>query len=355
MQTKNLHLLALSTLAVACAAHPHPTEEYTKYSTVTGFFLQDESCTDPATFDYTAENFGLINRTYPTDGRYEEKFLTQWQRFEKYVDHLNDECDEGVEYKVLFLGRHGEGYHNVAETYYGTPAWNCYWSLLDGNGTSVWADAEITPNGVAQAQVAADYWATQVLLQKIPIPQSFYTSPLTRCLQTANITFSQLRLRHGAPFRPTVKEYFREGISGHTCDRRSSKAHIHGLFPRYKIEEGFAECDELWKPLLAEQPVNQDVRTKTVLDDVFGSDKHTWVSITSHSGEISSILRVIGHQPFRLATGAVIPVLIKAETIKGHPPPVATPVDFPDWEDWLPISPCSEPPPPPLITSISHK
>jgi hypothetical protein len=22
------------------------------------------------------------------------------------------------------LGRHGEGWHNAAETYYGTPAWN---------------------------------------------------------------------------------------------------------------------------------------------------------------------------------------------------------------------------------------
>ncbi|CAG8972198.1 hypothetical protein HYALB_00007340 [Hymenoscyphus albidus] len=349
MQTKNLHLLALSTLAVACAAHP--TEEYIRYSTVTGVFLQDENSTVPATFDYTATNFGLINRTYPTD-RYERKPFTQWQRFEKYVDHLNDECDDDVEYKVLFMGRHGEGYHNVAETYYGTPAWNCYWSLLDGNGTSVWADAEITPNGVAQAQVAADYWATQIALQKIPIPQSFYTSPLTRCLQTANITFSQLRLRHGAHFRPTVKEYFREGISGHTCDRRSTKSYIHDLFPRYKIEEGFTECDELWKPLLAEQPVNQDIRTKMVLDDVFGNDKHTWVSITSHSGEISSILRVLGHQPFRLETGVVIPVLVKAETIKGHAP-VTTPVDWPDWEDWLPISTCSEPPP--LVTSISQK
>jgi hypothetical protein len=27
-------------------------------------------------------------------------------------------------YKVLFMGRHGEGFHNAAESYYGTPAWN---------------------------------------------------------------------------------------------------------------------------------------------------------------------------------------------------------------------------------------
>jgi hypothetical protein len=25
---------------------------------------------------------------------------------------------------IRWTGRHGEGYHNVAESYYGTPAWN---------------------------------------------------------------------------------------------------------------------------------------------------------------------------------------------------------------------------------------
>jgi hypothetical protein len=29
-----------------------------------------------------------------------------------------------VQYKVLYMGRHGEGYHNVAEAFYGTPAWD---------------------------------------------------------------------------------------------------------------------------------------------------------------------------------------------------------------------------------------
>ena len=31
---------------------------------------------------------------------------------------------EGESYKVLFLGRHGQGWHNVAETKYGTKAWD---------------------------------------------------------------------------------------------------------------------------------------------------------------------------------------------------------------------------------------
>jgi len=68
-------------------------------------------------------NFGLINRTYETDNEVPADW-TQWQKFEHYVWRLNRGSGRFVQYKVLYMGRHGEGYHNVAETYYGTPAWN---------------------------------------------------------------------------------------------------------------------------------------------------------------------------------------------------------------------------------------
>ena len=167
----------------------------------------------------------------------------------------------------------------------------CYWSEKDGNATVTWADAHIDSNGIAQAQIAADFWASRIKLQKIPLPQTYYTSPLTRCLETANITFSQLPLPEHKPFIPTVKELFREGISGHTCDRRSSKTYIHDNFPSYVIEPGFSEQDLLWRPLMGEVPTDQDIRSKTVLDQVFSSDDSTYISVTSHSGEIASILR----------------------------------------------------------------
>ncbi|KAL7949314.1 hypothetical protein V8C42DRAFT_341288 [Trichoderma barbatum] len=98
-----------------------------KYSTVTGFFLQDETTTDPGSFDYANVNFGLLNRTYPTDAKFDPHHKkTQWQRFSNYVDSLNDDCrktkKDRTTYKVLFMGRHGEGWHNAAETFYGTPA-----------------------------------------------------------------------------------------------------------------------------------------------------------------------------------------------------------------------------------------
>lgn len=71
------------------------------------------------------ENFGLIPRAYPSDETLEDvESKTPWQRFEHYVKTLNGNAEEGTEYKVLYLGRHGQGYHNVAESRYGTKLWD---------------------------------------------------------------------------------------------------------------------------------------------------------------------------------------------------------------------------------------
>lgn len=277
---------------VAAAPNNSPPSSNIKYTTVAGYFLQDEPSTNASTFSFLDTNFGLINRTYTTDAKYDPKGKkTQWQRFANQVFRLNREAPHGTQYKLLYMGRHGEGYHNAAESYYGTPAWNCYYSLIDGNGTASWADARITPKGVAQALAVNAFWASEIKNQKIPAPQSYYTSPLTRCLETANLTFSGLKLPRRHPFVPIVKEFFREGISGHTCDRRGTKSYIQGAFPNYQIEAGFSETYQLWQAYHAETQLDQDIRSKTVLDDVFTSDQKTYLSITSHSGEIASLLR----------------------------------------------------------------
>ena len=317
-------------------------------STVTGYFLQDLNSTDPSTFDYTATNFGLINRTYPSDSGYKSSSsVTQWQRFARQVSSLNNDATAGTTYKLLFLGRHGEGYHNAAETYYGTPAWNCYWAEIDGNATAVWSDAHLTNNGIAQAQKANNFWRSEIETQKIPTPQKFYTSPLYRCLSTANVTFAGLDdylvQNGGSPFVPTAKELLREGISIHTCDRRSNRTFIHQSFSSYVIEPGFAEDDQLWNGVTAETSSAQDIRSQKVLHEIFGETAAaTYVSITSHSGEIASILRVLGHRTFSLSTGAIIPVLVKAVTQQTSSPTTTAP-------PWTASPHCTSPP----VTSIA--
>lgn len=293
----------------------HVVSPQIKYTTANGYFLQDDPSTDPPTFDYTATHFGLIDRSYDSDSAYDpDNERTQWQRFAYHISILNQESDISVQYKLLYMGRHGEGDHNVAEDFYGTAAWDDYWSKLEGNDTVTWADAHLTEKGIQQARIANAFWAEEIEKEMIPMPEKYYTSPLHRCLATANVTFSGLKLPATRPFIPEVKELMREVIGVHTCDRRSSKTYIHSEFPAYIIESGFTKNDELWSPGVRETDPSMDSRLKTLLDDVFSHDESTCISFTSHSGAISGLLRVLGHRPFRLSTGGVIPVLVKVET-----------------------------------------
>lgn len=104
----------------------------------------------------------------------------------------------------------------------------------------------------------------------------------------------------------------RETLGVATSDRRSTKTYIHNEFPSYPFEAGFTENDELWSSWRLELPPEQDKRLKGLLDDVFGSDDNTWISMTSHSVSITSMLRVLGHRAFNLETAGMLPVLVKS-------------------------------------------
>jgi hypothetical protein len=105
----------------------------------------------------------------------------------------------------------------------------------------------------------------------------------------------------------------------HTCDKRSAASVIAAEYPEYTIEPGFTEADELWDVKTRESDQDRDARLRRFLDDVFATDENVFVSMTAHSGAISSILEVVGHRRFPLATGGVIPVVVVAE--KEGPPP----------------------------------
>lgn len=94
---------------------------------------------------------------------------------------------------------------------------------------------------------------------------------------------------------------------------------------------------------MAETSHAQDIRSMKALRQIFEPSKKNdcFVSITSHSGEISSILRVLGHRPFNLKTGAVIPVLVKAENVDKAPSTHSAP--------WTVSPHCTEPP----VSSVS--
>jgi broad specificity phosphatase PhoE len=284
------------------------------------------------------ENFGLIARTYGTESTLDEAAQQEWKSFERHVRHLDHQSKSGESYKVLFLGRHGQGWHNVAESKYGTKAWDCYYSLLDGYDGMQWSDALLTDLGKEQARDVNQLWK-RLLPKGIPPPETYYVSPLTRTIETANLSFNGLDLPEDRLYKPIGKELVREALGVHTCDRRSSASYIRSHFPHVTLEPGFSEEDPLWEAHYREPRSARKYRLSQFLDDVFEHDDGVFLSFTSHSGAIASILEAIGHREFALQTGGVIPVLVKATRVDGkRKAPPKEPSEAPP--------PCDSPPEP---------
>ena len=196
---------------------PSHSESHFTFTTIPNIFTQSLPETDPTKFNYATSNFGLISRSYPSDppSSLSPDPNTQWHRLSSYISHLNTSSPETTKYKLLILGRHGQGLHNVAETRYGTEMWDCKYSLLEGDETGNWFDAKLTEVGRGQAREAHKAWRVQIK-GGIPRPGSYYVSPLLRCCETAWITFDGLggegELGFGGVFRPLVKEVSRYTI-----------------------------------------------------------------------------------------------------------------------------------------------
>ncbi|KAI5298361.1 hypothetical protein KEM55_003480, partial [Ascosphaera atra] len=305
---------------------------YLDYTAVPGYFAQDDPSTDADTFDFT-KSFGLIEQAYDTDEDLpgDPKNYTQWERFAFKLKNLNDNAPSRIQYKLIFAGRHGEGYHNAGEQKYGTTLWDCYWALLDGDADGTWKDALLTRKGIGQAKNVHNVWIEE-MRKNIPLPQVHIVSPMRRCIQTANYTFEGLDLPKERKFLPVIKELLRETIGLHTCDMRSPKSTIEKFAPdNYTIEPGFSEQDPFWKSNEQESPTARNARLLAFLDEIFDArlgkrvdyypllTPHAaeYVSLTAHSGAITSILAVTKHRDFTMETGSVIPILLKIERKDG--------------------------------------
>ncbi|KAG9005195.1 hypothetical protein FRB90_010506 [Tulasnella sp. 427] len=238
-----------------------------KYETVPGYFFHDNPHIDAAMLSPPPPRFGLIDSSE-----------SYWTKFKTTVKKLNEEADPLVSYKVVFIGRHGEGYHNVAEAFYGTKAWDDYWALQNGNGAVTWGpDAKLTALGIKQAQMAHKRWVDELHSGGgIPLPTKIYSSPLSRAAKTLEITFHNVSHE-----RPLIMENLREIIGVHTCDKRLTRSAIHKAFPEFDIEKGFAEEDLLWKPDVRETSHQRDIRVRRVFDKILHTDD------TSYKGKPS--------------------------------------------------------------------
>jgi len=181
-----------------------------------------------------------------------------------------------------------------------------------------------------------DAWV-QLLKQQDspPLPSRLFSSPLSRALSTMEISYNNILLSNPANktsnnptegglqgllngifgqhrVTPETKELFREEYGDHTCDKRRTKSEIHADYPNVKFEAGFAEDDTLWTTT-RETDDHLNGRIHQALTEMWNeAQQDQVVSLTSHSGVMQSLFNVVGHTHISPATGAFIPLIIKA-------------------------------------------
>ena len=279
------------------------------FETINGFFKQSDPSTDDFKFNYVTEDFGRIK---------------SWPEIIEELERLNKEAGENECFKLLFLARHGQGFHNVCVNKYGIDEWRRKWHSMATDGEIVWApDPMLTDLGVNQAKENNQAWKAQIA-QGAPIPAKFYVSPLQRSCYTLVHTWDDIKPKEN---RPLVTESIRETIGIHLSDKRSSKSVIRERFDKYGfiIDDLFTEEDELYEHDTREKLHEQAVRVNGFLQSLFNEDcdlktsaldekkklQNSVISTTSHTGTIKSFTMVLGHRHFTIPTGGMIPILVK--------------------------------------------
>lgn len=271
------------------------------FSVVTGAFLQDDPETSDKTFDHlVVPRFGLK--------------LESWTLFNDWVQQIKlEEEAQGHAVKVMYLARHGQGVHNWAILKYGQEEWDEHWAMLNGDGKAVWGpDPELTEVGQSQARANNKVWRRQIE-DGISLPKRHFVSPFTRALETMRLTWEGIGYNGDIPL---VKEDLHEDLGVHTCDKRRTRSYIeHRYNDLVRIEATLSEEDDLWKPDHRETDMEHDVRSSRFLNWLFDNVKEDSICCTSHSGTTNSILRMIGHRPFQLPPGGMIPVIVCARRV----------------------------------------
>lgn len=270
------------------------------FEVIAGQFKQSNKSTDDTTFNYLQENFGIE---------------TSWKEIVEELTRLNKSGGSNVVYKVFFLARHGQGYHNLAHEKYGNDAWNEYWSKLTGDGEIVWGpDPELTQLGIDQATRNNQEWKVQ-LDQGAPKPTKFYSSPLSRSIDTLIKTWEDIVQLSN--IKPLIKENIRETTGVHTCDKRSTKSKLSEKYSPlgFLFEPGFEEEDIYYKDDVRESVSHHALRVNESFQQIFDENEHEnqVIGITSHSGTIRASLLALGHREFAVGTGGMIPVFVKGE------------------------------------------
>lgn len=223
-----------------------------------------------------------------------------WDGLLSNLSNLNSQSD--AKYKIIFLARHGEAWHNVLKSR------DDYDEIATKDTFENYTlfDDDLTPEGETEVENTRDYWGKELKANEgLPYPEIFYTSPLRRTLHTFHITWDNNSIV------PVVDENLRERYGLYKPYKRHNKTWIQDYCPTCTFTSGFTEDDELWEADKREKKKHVKKRTEKWLKTVFETDELV-VSVTSHSGTIEQLLKAIDHPAHDLGTAQVLPVVIKA-------------------------------------------
>lgn len=291
------------------------------FTALPGIFAQSEKITNPDFFDWK-------------DPRVRFGLKASWSRLKQQVSELQQQHGKD-NVKVLFLARHGQGVHNYVMAKYGRDWWEKQgMNHQYSNDEYTWGpDPELTELGVSQAREAHVAWKNQLeSADPVPVPQSFYVSPFSRACDTLAITWGfptkhispkeeeKLHVIHDKSREHTVVIHplLRETIGYNTCDKRRPIEYTLDRYSEYRMTEHYPTPplgeDDLWTVEHRETNEEMQERLSGFLENLFETDKETYVSITCHAGVIRNMLGVLGHRRFFLQTGAMIPVVVVRST-----------------------------------------
>lgn len=240
----------------------------------------------------------------------------------------------GTKKIYIYTVRHGKATHNEQSERYSKPI---SWRFLAGLRANF--DPKLTKEGVDEAERAGKTLKALIDDEGAPRPVKVYTSPLSRCVQTAMHMIKELRLdpRRGGPgVKLCVRDRLREWKGyghDHQSDRRGTVSDILSLIDGLNTSLGMEVRSEIG-PCLPKQPQQEtredeledfgfetftdvDIRLRWMLDELFEvEDSGNCVLLVLHNRSNKSLLRTMGHtqdevHDLDLENCAILPYLVE--------------------------------------------
>lgn len=187
----------------------------------------------------------------------------------------------GENEKVVYLVRHGEGAHNVAQREWKDAGKAGEPYTLANDPDLKFQDAQLTSVGCGQAR------ALRTRVAALPEKPFVVVSPMRRATQTA-----LLALPEPKDYKIAAHESCHETGGMHTCDRRIDIAGLRFAFPGVDYDHILADRDPLWSATAREAPLSVAARA-VALCDWLRERPEKRVAVFAHSGFLLALCNAV--------------------------------------------------------------